>query len=78
MGIGVWGINGENVKGDYKMLATVKGVVQRNRMCYGESVEMIMLAKPVIILEFTIEDFKLNNEPYDFLIIATSYENPLS
>ena len=21
---------------------------------------------------------KLNNEPYDFLIIATSYENPLS
>ena len=22
--------------------------------------------------------FKLNNEPYDFLIIATSYENPLS
>lgn len=24
------------------------------------------------------EIIKLNNEPYDFLIIATSYENPLS
>lgn len=24
------------------------------------------------------EVIKLNNEPYDFLIIATSYENPLS
>ena len=24
------------------------------------------------------EILKLNNEPYDFLIIATSYENPLS
>ena len=24
------------------------------------------------------EIMKLNNEPYDFLIIATSYENPLS
>lgn len=24
------------------------------------------------------EILKLNNEPYDFLIIATSYENPLN
>lgn len=24
------------------------------------------------------EIFKLNNEPFDFLVIATSYENPLS
>ena len=26
----------------------------------------------------SFEILKLNNEPYDFLVIATSYENPLS
>lgn len=30
------------------------------------------------VMKSNFEIFKLNNEPYDFLIIATSYENPLS
>lgn len=29
-------------------------------------------------MKSNFEILKLNNEPYDFLIIATSYENPLS
>lgn len=30
------------------------------------------------VMNNNFEILKLNNEPYDFLIIATSYENPLS
>lgn len=30
------------------------------------------------VMKENFEILKLNNEPYDFLIIATSYENPLS
>lgn len=30
------------------------------------------------VMKGNFEILKLNNEPYDFLIIATSYENPLS
>lgn len=30
------------------------------------------------VMKSNFKILKLNNEPYDFLIIATSYENPLS
>lgn len=37
-----------------------------------------MMMEGRFVMKGSFEILKLNNEPYDFLVIATSYENPLS